>query len=168
MDKDMLRVGVMTATHGLNGDVKVFPTTDDPGRFDHLKEVWVDCGQETLLWHIDHVRHFKQFVILHFKEIPAIEDAQKFVKKDLYVTRDNAVALEENEYFISDLIGLAVSDENGRDLGRLEDVLETGANDVYIVKSGEKEILIPAIRQCILAVDLAGGKMTVHLLEGME
>lgn len=167
MVNDFLQVGAVTSTHGLAGEVKVFPTTDDPGRYKSLKEVWADTGREKQLLTIERVRYFKQFVIVKFKGLDRIEDVERYVKKNLYVTRENAVKLEENEYFIADLMGLQVVDETGALLGTLTDVIATGANDVYVVTGGEREILIPAIRQCILKVDLGAGQMRVHLLEGL-
>lgn len=164
---DMLQVGAITSTHGLKGEVKVFPTTDDPKRYDYLKEVWLDTGKEMLQLEVQSVKYFKQFVIVKFKGIDRIEDVERYVKKSLYVTRENAVELGEDENFIADLIGLKVIDEDGNHLGTLTDVLLTGANDVYVVTEGDKEILIPAIKQCILQVNLEEGFMEVHLLEGL-
>lgn len=165
--EDMLQVGVITSTHGLRGEVKVFPTTDDPARFDALEEVWLDTGKGSLRLEIESVRYFKQLVIVKFKGLDRIEDVEPYKKKALLVTREHAIELGENEYFIADLIGLQVEDERGEALGTLTDVLQTGANDVYVVSDGAREILIPAIRQCILEVDLAGGMMKTHLLEGL-
>lgn len=165
---DYLQVGVITSTHGLKGEVKVFPTTDDPGRFQKLKSVWLDTGMGYQELEIIQVRFFKQFVILKFRGHEDINEVEAYRKKGLYVSREDAVPLEENEYFIADLIGLQVESDEGALLGRLTDVLTTGANDVYVVKTEEgKEILLPAIRQCILSVDLEQRRMQVHLLKGL-
>ncbi len=166
--EDLLQVGVITATHGIRGEVKVFPTTDDPERFLDLEEVILDLGREKKTLHIQTVKFFKQYVILRFKEYDNINDVEPFRKKGLWVTREHAVPLAEDEYFIADLIGLTVKTEDGTVLGTLEDVLQTGANDVYLVKNEEdRELLLPAIGDCILHVDIEGGVMTVHLLEGL-
>ncbi len=165
---DLLQVGVITTTHGLKGEVKVFPTTDEKERFKELKQVILDTGTGKLDLEIESVRFFKNLVILKFKGINDINDVEPYRKKNLYVTRENAVQLKENEYFIADLIGLAVVEEDGEELGELCDVLQTGANDVYCVKKDDQEILIPAIRECIRSVDIAAGKMTVHLLPGLR
>ena len=165
---DLLQVGVITTTHGLKGEVKVFPTTDEKERFKELKQVILDTGTGKLDLEIESVRFFKNLVILKFKGINDINDVEPYRKKSLYVTRENAVQLKENEYFIADLIGLAVVEEDGEELGELCDVLQTGANDVYCVKKDDQEILIPAIRECIRSVDIAAGKMTVHLLPGLR
>ncbi len=164
----MLRVGVISSTHGVRGEVKVFPTTDDAARFKTLKQVLLDTGKETIALEIENVKFFKNMVILKFKGYDNISDIEKYKSKDLLIPREDAVELEEDEYFIADLIGLTVMDESGKELGVLKDVLETGANDVYIVqmKSG-RELMLPAIGDCILDVDLEGGTMTVHVLDGL-
>lgn len=166
--QDILQVGAVTSTHGLAGEVKVFPTTDDPKRFRKLKRVLIDTGKEMKELEVTGVKFFKQMVILKFRDHNRIEDVMGYKGKALYVTRENAVKLKKNEYFIADLIGMQVFTENGNLLGKLTDVLQTGANDVYEVSMEDgKTVLIPAIRQCILDVDTAGEKMTVHLLEGL-
>ena len=165
---DILQVGAVTSTHGLAGEVKVFPTTDDVKRFKKLKHVLLDTGKELLPLEIIQVKFFKQMVILKFKGYDKIEDVMGFKGKNLFVTRENAVKLKKNEYFIADLIGMKVYTEDESYLGVLKDVLATGANDVYEVKmENGKDVLIPAIRQCILDVDVETGIMKVHLLEGL-
>lgn len=166
--EDMLRVGVITSTHGIKGEVKVFPTTDDPKRFEDLEYVIIDQGRNKTGLKIGGVKYFKQFVILKFKDIDDINDVTKYIKKDLWIYRKDAVACGENENFICDLIGLKVMTDDGEELGILDDVIQTAANDVYQVKiNDEKKVLIPAIRQCILDVNLKDGTMTVHLLDGL-
>lgn len=163
-----LQVGVVTATHGLKGEVKVFPTTDDPNRFRRLKEVILDTGREERVLEIEGVKFFKQMVILKFKGFDDIGDVEKFRRGTLFVTRENAVKLKKNEYFIADLIGMQVENEDGSELGTLQDVISTGANDVYDVRlSDGRQLLIPAIRECILSVDVEEGRMRVHLLDGL-
>ena len=166
--EEFLQVGVITATHGIHGEVKVFPTTDDPKRFKKLKKVLLDTGREKLELEVEGVKFFKNMVILKFKEYNDINQIEKYRKCPLLVTREHAVKLKKNEYFIADLIGLQVVTDEGELLGELTDVLETGANDVYQVtdKNG-KELLLPAIKDCILSVDLEKGEMEVHVLEGL-
>ncbi|MBQ8233520.1 MAG: ribosome maturation factor RimM [Lachnospiraceae bacterium] len=166
--EDRLQVGVITSTHGVRGEVKVFPTTDDPNRFKRLKEVILDTGKEELVLEIEGVKFFKQFVILKFKGFDNINDIEKYRQKSLYVTRKNAVRLKRDEYFIADLIGLKVLDEQEAQIGVLKDVMETGANDVYIIEMTDgRELLLPAIKQCILNVDVESGFIQVHILEGL-
>ena len=165
--EQMLRVGVITSTHGVRGEVKVFPTTDDAKRFKTLKKVILD-GREPLELSIEQVKFFKNMVILKFKGYDNINDVETWRQRDLLITRDQAVELKEDEYFITDLIGLTVVNEEEAVLGRVKDVLETGANDVYVVElTGGKELLLPAIKDCILNVDLEGGHMKVHVLDGL-
>lgn len=166
--EDMLQVGVITSTHGVRGEVKVFPTTDDAKRFKRLKEVILDTEKEQITLEIEGVKFFKQFVILKFKGIDNINDVEKYRQKNLYVTRKNAVRLSRDEYFIADLIGLKVQNEDGEDIGVLKDVMETGANDVYVIEMNDgRELLLPAIKQCVLNVDVEAGFMQIHILEGL-
>ena len=153
--------------HGIRGEVKVFPTTDDPRRFEELSSILLDTGKELCELEIQRVKYFKQFVILKFRDVDDINEIEPYKGKSLYVTRDMAVPLEENEYYIADLIGMDVFLEDGSLFGRIKDVLETGANDVYIVQTQEKEVLIPAIKDCILQVDVESNKMVIHLMKGL-
>ena len=163
-----LQVGIITASHGLKGEVKVYPTTDDPARFRRLKQVILDSGKETRTLEIEGVKFFKQLVILKFKGLDDINDVEKFRKASLYVTRDNAVRLKKDEFFIADLIDMTVETEDGTVLGTLRDVITTGANDVYEVTLLQRgSVLIPAIKECILEVDVEQARMRVHLLDGL-
>ncbi len=177
--EDFFQVGIITSTHGLRGEVKVYPTTDDVRRFRRLKEVIPgavrdseEAGHvprkpgETL--EIEEVKFFKQLVILKFKGIDTIEEAQHYRKCPLLVPRSNAVRLARDEYFVADLMGLEVRDEAGARLGVLREVMETGANDVYIIDLDDgRELLLPAIRQCVLEVDVEAGFVRIHILEGL-
>ena len=166
--EDFFQVGIITATHGINGEVKVFPTTDDPKRFKRLKEVLLDTGKERLPLKIESVKFFKQFVILKFMDINNINDVERYRKCSLLVSRENAVRLGRDEYFVADLEGLEVRDEDGMPIGVLKSVMETGANDVYVIElSDGRELLLPAIRQCVLEVDVEAGFIRIHILEGL-
>lgn len=167
--EQFLQVGVISSTHGLRGEVKVFPTTDDAARFQTLKNVVLDTGREKLDLEIQSVRFFKQFVIVKFKGIDNINDIEKYKGKSLFVTRENAVELEEDEYYIGDLIGMEVyTDDSEERFGVLKDVMETGANEVYIITSeNHGEVLLPAIHESILDIDVEAKKMKVHLMEGL-
>ncbi|MBE5971509.1 MAG: 16S rRNA processing protein RimM [Lachnoclostridium sp.] len=166
--ENLLRVGVITSTHGVRGEVKVFPTTDDMNRFKKLKTVILDTGKEHKTLNVESVKFFKNMVILKFKGFDNINDVEMWRQKDLLITRDQAVKLSPDENFIVDLIGLTVVTDEGETLGIMQDVLQTGANDVYIVKMASgKEVLLPAIKDCILNVDLEKGEMLVHVLDGL-
>lgn len=163
-----LKIGIITSTHALRGEVKVFPTTDDKKRFGLLKEVLVKDRSGMHPFSVERVRYFKEMVILKFEGLDTIESVQGLVKSELYVDRKDGVPLAEDEYYIADLIGMRVVSADGEDYGTVSDVLQTGANDVYVVR-GKKygEILIPAIKQCIIKVDIQGGDILVDLLPGL-
>lgn len=166
--EDLLQVGIISSTHGIRGEVKVFPTTDDVNRFKKLKEIILDTGKEQLNLEIEGVKFFKQFAILKFKGIDNINEVEKYKGRNLFVTRQNAVKLKKDEYFIADLQGLSVKNEDGEVIGVLQDVMETGANDVYIIQLEDgKELLLPAIKQCILEINIEEGFVKIHILEGL-
>lgn len=164
-----LRVGVISSTHGIRGEVKVFPTTDDVKRFKKLKKVYLDTGKEQIPLEIEQVRFFKQFAILKFKGIDNINDIEKYKGKDILVDREDGNPLGKDEYYIADMIGMDVYTDDPREhFGKLKDVMATGANDVYVIDSDRHgEVLVPAIRQCIMDIDVEERKMTIHLMEGL-
>lgn len=166
--EDFFQVGIITSTHGLRGEVKVFPTTDDAKRFKRLKAVILDTGRERLDLEVETVKFFKQFVILKFKGLDNINDVEKYRRASLLVTRENAVRLGKDEYFVADLTGLEVRDEDGGRIGVLKGVIETGANDVYEIDLDDgRPLLLPAIKQCVLEVDVEAGFIRIHILEGL-
>lgn len=165
--EDLLKVGVITTTHGVRGEVKIFPTTDAE-RFMELEYVILDTGREKRELTIQNVKFFKNLVILKFEGIDNINDIEKYKGKELWVPREEAQELDEDEYYIGDLIGMDVLLEDGTRFGSLKDVMETGANDVYVVETEEgKEVLLPAIHDCIMDVDIEKNAMTVHLMKGL-
>ena len=168
MEQDLLRVGVIANTHGVHGEVKVYPTTDDINRFKKLKEVILDTGKEQKTLEITGVKFFKNMAILKFKGIDSINDIETYKGKDLLVTREHAVKLKKDEYFICDLIGCSAVTEDGTVIGELTEVLQTAANDVFVVQGkGKKEILVPYIDDCVKNISIEEKKVTVVLLPGM-
>lgn len=166
--EEYLRVGVIANTHGVRGEVKIFATTDDIRRFKKLRKCVIDTGRERIDVEVESCKFFKQTPILKFKSIDQLNDVERFKGKDLLVHRDHAVKLEKNEFFIIDLIGLNVETDEGMELGVLTDVLQTGANDVFVVKMADgNEVLIPYIEQCVPEIHPETGKVTVHLLPGL-
>ena len=157
--ENLLQVGAILDTHGLRGEVKVFPTTDDPSRYDDLEEVELLTKEGKYLHlEVERVRYFKNLVIVKFKHYDNINDIEQYKKCNLYVTRENAVELEEDEYFVADLIGLTAKSDEGEELGTLTDVLTTGANDVYVIKGADgEELLVPAIHDCVQEVNVEEG-----------
>ena len=165
--EDLLKVGVITTTHGVRGEVKVYPTTDQE-RYSDLEYVLLDTGRELRKLDIQNVKFFKNLVILKFKGIDNINDIEMYKQRELWIPREEAQELDEDEYYIADLIGMNVILEDGNTFGILKDVMETGANDVYIVETQEgQEVLLPAIKECILDVDVENHTMTVHLMKGL-
>lgn len=166
--EDLYQVGAITQTHGIRGEVKVFPMTDDISRFKNMKDLILDAGKEQIKLEVTSARAQKNLVILKFKGYDDINQVEKYKGCGLYVTRENRVKCEKDEYFIADLMDVKVVDEADRILGTIADVLTTGANDVYVVKDGTgKEILLPAIKECILNVDLKNGIIKVHIMDGL-
>ena len=166
--EDLLKVGVITTTHGVRGEVKVFPTTDEAERFLELDYVLLDTGRELRKLEIQNVKFFKNLAILKSKGIDNINDIEMYKGRDLWIPREEGQELEEGEYYVADLIGMNVLLEDGTVFGTLKDVMETGANDVYVIDTKDRgEVLLPAIRECILDVNVEESTMTVHLMKGL-
>ena len=166
--EDLLKVGVITTTHGVRGEVKVFPTTDDAERFLDIEYVLLDTGKELRRLNIQNVKFFKNLAILKFEGIDNINDIEMYKGRELWIPREEAQELDEDEYYIADLLGMKVLLEDGSEFGTLKNVMETGANDVYIVdRMDGEEILLPAIHDCVLDVDVEKNTMTVHLMKGL-
>ncbi len=166
--EQLLQVGVISSTHGIRGEVKVFPTTDNVNRFKKMKNVILDTGKQHMPLEVEGVKFFKQFAILKFKGIDNINDIEKYKGMSLLVTREHAVKLNKDEYFIADMIGMEVYTEDGVLFGTLDDVMQTGANDVYEIKSKQHGmVLVPAIKDCIVDVNIEERKMVIHLMDGL-
>lgn len=166
MKLEFLECGEVVTTHGIKGELKVYPWSDTPDFLKEFRTVYTDGGK--IPWTITSCRAQKNMTLLKLKGIETIEEAVKLRGKTLYIRRADA-KLEEGDYFIQELIGLSVVDrDTGRVYGTLTDVSQTGANDVYHITDGEgQEWLIPAIPQVIQSVDLEGEKMIITPLEGL-
>lgn len=167
---DRFQVGVIASTHGLHGEVNVFPTTEDPNRFKKLKKVTLHTkrGEEIEL-DVQSAKFFKKFVIVKFKQFNDINEVEKLKGCELTIERKDAIKLQPGEYYCADLIGLTIVDEEGTVLGTLVDVIQTGANDVYEMKreDGEENVYIPAIKDCILDIDLENKQIKIHVIPGL-
>ncbi|SHL47217.1 ribosome maturation factor RimM [Anaerotignum lactatifermentans] len=163
-------IGKITGTHGIRGTMRVFPTTEDPSRFERLKEIIVEIRGKRETFHIQKVAFHKQFVLLTVKEITDINVAELYKNGRILIPDAMAIPLGEDEYYNRDLYGLKVVTEEGEELGEITEIFPTGSNDVYVVKKDGKgkELLLPAIKDCIKNVDLKNGVMTVKLLEGLR
>ena len=164
----LLQVGVLSSTHGVRGEMKVFPMTDDVKRFKKNKDYVLETPNGKIDVKVESVKFFKQFVILKFEGFDSLDEIQVYKGCNLYVTRENAVKCAKDEYFIADLIGMDVCEEGGDRIGELTDVIQTGANDVYVVKTPEgKEHLFPAIKDCVRSVDMEARKVNVYIMPGL-
>ena len=167
-ENDLFQVGIITSTHGIKGEVKVFPTTDDVNRFKKLKNVILKTEKEIFDCEITGVKFFKQFVIVKFKEYNSINDVESLRNAGIYVFRADAVSLEEDEFFIADLIGLNAVSDDGVYKGTVTDVLSGSANDVYEVTLEDKRtVLLPAIKECIREVNMDEGTVKFKMLDGL-
>lgn len=158
--KEFIAVGQIINTHGLKGELKVYPLTDDLRRFRKLKTIYINGVEKNVVW----CKLQSDKVILKLDGIDTIEDAEKFKTKYIEVQRKDAVELSENEYFIADLIGCKVMDTNSIVLGKIVDVIKTGSNDVYWVK-GKQEVLVPALKHIVLNIDIVHSIITIKPLE---
>ncbi|MCL2396600.1 MAG: ribosome maturation factor RimM [Defluviitaleaceae bacterium] len=169
MMTDYFEIGKIVNTVGIAGEIKVYPTTDDPKRFGLLETIRIMHKGEMIEKTVRNARYHKNLVMLKLEGIDDVEAAHSLRGGVIVVEREQALPLSDNEYYLQDLVGMTVVAEGGRELGILADVIFTGANDVYIVRrEGAKDLLIPAISQCILSVDVSERRMVVHLLEGLE
>lgn len=166
---NFFEIGKIAGTHGIKGTLKIFPTTDVPERFELLDEVILEIKGEKKVCKIDKVAYHKNFVLLTLKEYNDINQVEGFKNGRVLIPEEKALPLGKDEYYTRDLYDMEVYTDEGERLGILKEVYTTGANDVYGVKDENgNEILIPAIKQCIIAVDVANRKMTVKLLEGLR
>ena len=166
------RVGVITSAHGIRGGVKVFPVTEDPRRFLKIKEVLFsrpDPEEIVGSYKLRRVAFQNNMVLLEFEGVDDRNHAELLKNQQLWVRREDALPLAENEYYLADVMGMQVVSDEGEELGKVADILETGSNNVFQVeKAGEKPLLIPSIPECVLNIDLEAGTMLVHLLPGLR
>ena len=163
-----LEIGQIVNTFGIKGFVKVNPFVDDISRYDDLEKVYVKRNKQLKEMQVEEVKYHKNMVLLKFKGIDRVEDAELLRNSYLEVDRENAIELQEGEYFIADLIGLNIFTEEGENLGKLDDIYNTGSNDIYVVKTEEgKQLLLPAISEVIKEINIKESKIVVHLLEGL-
>lgn len=166
--EDYFRIGVVTAPHGVHGEMKVFPTTDDLDRFRQVNPVLLTTPKTREVRKIEGVKYFKGMAILKLSGIDSMNDAEKYRKAEIWVERAQLPKIP-GKYLIADLIGMDVVTEDGTPVGVLDDVLQTAANDVFVVKKPDgRELLLPKIPSCILNVDEEGRRITVYVLPGLE
>ena len=164
---EYLTVGQIINIHGFRGEVKVYPLTDDMRRFKKLKEVYVEENNRLVKYEVERVKFLSNTVVMKLAGIDTEEAAEKLRNYYVKVDRKSAVKLPKDTYFICDLIDLEVFDEKGDSLGRVSDVLQTGSNDVYVVKAPDRDILVPALKEVVKEIDLEKGRIVVQLPEGL-
>lgn len=163
-----LEIGKIINTHGVSGQVKVLPLTDDPERYMNLEWAYIDKNGKLERYTIESVRLVKNFVIVKFDGINNMDLASKLKDKMIKVDREHAVELPQYSYFICDLIGLDVFKENGAKLGELKDIIKTGANDVFVIETkNKKEVLVPALRSIVKYISIEDKIMNLVLPEGL-
>ena len=163
-----LEIGQIVNTFGIKGQIKLKPFTDDIKRFDNLKEVYVEKNNAKKEYEIEEVKYHKDMVLIKFKGIETVEQAEKLKNSYVTISRDSAEELEEDRYYIVDLLGLEVYTDEQILLGNLEDIFNTGSNDIYVVKSSDgKQILLPAIKDVVKNIDIENKKITVHIIPGL-
>lgn len=170
MSDNLLVVGVITGTHGVRGEVKVFPLTDDISRFSVLKEAFLTDKDGRITDQVDCIgyKKIRNFAVLKFSRIQDMESAEKIKNKYICVERKNSIKLPQNSYFICDIIGLEVFDPGGKSVGAIKDVIQTGANDVYCIgRPGKKDLLLPAIKQIVKHIDIEDKKIIADIPEDL-
>jgi 16S rRNA processing protein RimM len=165
--KEFLSIGQIINTHGIKGQVKVYPLTDDVKRFKELKNVYIEKNNAITEHKVESTIISNGFAILKIDGINDLTSAEAYKNCYLKINRDDAVKLPKGSYFISDIIGLEVKTVEDDTLGVIKDVFQTGSNDVYVVDYNGKELLIPAIKDVVKSIDIQNGTVTVKLLEGM-
>ena len=166
--KKKLEVGQIVNTFGIKGFVKVYPYVNDVTRFNNLKYVYAKSKKEEKKLEIEEVKYQKNMVLLKFKGVETVEEAEKLRNNYLEIDRSDAIPLEEGEFFIADLIGLKVFLDTGEELGILEDIYNTGSKDIYVVKDKlGKSYLLPYIDEVIKKIDLDNSKIIVHIIGGL-
>jgi len=165
---DWFEIGIITKPQGINGELRVLPTTDDPTRFGLLDQIILRLHGKETTHKIISARLHKGFVLVKLDDVTDRNQAEKLVRGVLVIPRSEALNLDADEFFIRDLIGLAVKTEDETILGKIKDVFPTGANDVYIIENKEKSFMIPAIKDVVLDVNLESRFIVVRLIEGLE
>lgn len=164
---EYLSIGQIINIHGFKGEVKVYPLTDDVSRFKKVKEIFVEENNQLIKYVVEEIKFQSNVLIMKLKGIDTEEAANKLRNCYIKVDRKSAVKLPKDTYFICDLIDLEVYDEEGLLLGKIKDVLQTGSNDVYVVQTEGKDILIPALKEVVREIDIRNRKLVVSLPEGL-
>ena len=168
MKQEYFEIGQIVNTFGIKGFVKVKPFTDDLERFEELESIYIVKNKELKEFNIEQIKYHKNLVLIKFKGIDDINMAEKYKNCYIKIKRENTRKLPQNTYFIADLIGIKVYDENGNFLGRVDDIYNNKIHDIYVIKDDlGKQILLPSIKEVIKQVDIDNDKIVVHLIDGL-
>lgn len=162
---DYISIGKITNTHGIKGELKVYPLTDDIKRFDLLEKAYL--GEEKIPVNLESVKYHKNLAILKFKEYNNINEVLDLKDYYIYVDEDGRVELPEGHFFIYEILDSQVFDLDDNPLGFLRDIIQGPGNDVYLIKDGEKEYLIPAVGEFVKKIDLENKRIYIQPIEGM-
>ncbi len=161
---EYIQVGKISSIHGVKGELKAIPLTDDIRRFDDLDEVFVGMDKE--LMEIEKVSYIKNQVIIKFKDIDSVRDAEKLIGRFLWIDREDAI-IDDDAYFLFEIIGLDVFDTEGNEIGRVKDVIQSGRNDLYLIRHGDSESLVPAVTEFVKEINIKEKRMVIDPIEGM-
>lgn len=164
---EYISIGQITNIYGIKGELKVYPLTDNISRFDDLDDIYIEENNKLIKYKVQYIKYLKNMVILKLKGIENIESAVTFKNKYIKVHRKDAVKIPDNSYFICDIIDAEVFTTEGLYLGKVQDVIQTGSNDVFIIKKQDSEILIPALKSIIKEVNIINSRIIVDLPEGL-
>lgn len=166
--QDFLEIGQIVNTFGIKGMVKIKPFTDDIRRFDDLKKVYIENNKSRKEYEIEEVKYHKEMVLIKFKGVETVEQAELLRNYYLKVKREDEPELDDGTFYIVDLLGVEVYSDEGNLLGKLEDIYNTGSNDIYVVKNElGKQLLLPAISDVIKDINLDEKRIVVHILNGL-
>ena len=152
--QDYLHVGKIINVHGIRGEVKVLPLTDDPERFFSLDKVYVKKNDSFYPLTVSKVRIHKNHILILFNEVFNRDQAEELKGYFMAIERKDAIKLSENQYFIGDLIGIEVYSIKNEKIGRIKDILQTGPTDIYVIQTEAKEILVPALKEIFREIDI--------------
>ncbi len=166
---DWVRIGQIGSPHGVHGELKLYPLSDVPGRFQDLKKVfWIGLNNKVRELHVIAVRPVNTFWLIRFKDIESPEKASELTRGYIALPETERGTLPEGVFFIDDIVGLLVEDESGSPLGKVIGVYQTGAQDLYEIQGQGMSFMLPAAKRYILAIDLKLRKMCVHVPEGLR
>ncbi len=164
---EYISIGQIINTYGIKGELKVYPLTDNIRRFDDIDAVFIDENNMLKRYEIQRIKYLNNIIVIKFKYIDNLKSAEKLRNKYIKVHRNDAVKLPENSFFVCDIIGTEVFTIEGILLGKVQDVIKTGSNDVFIVKNEDNEILIPALKSIFKEINIIQGKIIVELPKGL-